>query len=1184
MPSNIDSNELKNSNLLFNILFTLCLAVIVLYVIEVPHDIQKGINGQIAIEKLNRMREPLLDIKAVTSRFHIEENIAVAKSQLEKLGASAESCIHHYEDTANYNSILSKNVVDFSVAYNKWITAEKVYLNQFAQKQGNSQVHNHNSHDHFLSMKAFENNALFLSAMQLLADGESLIHEDLANGRRALQILLWTCALLMVYFFVIIVQFQRKSNREHAVREKNLEVTLRSIGDAIIATDIRGNVTRMNPEAERLTGWDFEDAKDNPLSEVFRVVSEHNGEPVDDLVEKIKREKGVVIMAEDSMLIASNGNRYQIHENGAPIYDDSGRIIGVVLVFRDITHSHELHSRLNDNTQRLKRVIDTSMDAVIVTDEQGIVKEWNPAAELMFGWSNEEIKRQPIHETIIPREFREQHLLGIKRIINSKQSPVQAKRIKSRALHRDGHTFPIELAMSSVRAEKGWIFSSFIRDLTDQEYQEYQEGIIEKNSVLLRESLRIANLGYWELDLIRGELEWSDEVFRIFGLDPVTTKASYSAFIDAVHPEDREKVDSAYSESLKNKAPYSMVHRITSNGAIKIVHEQCETTYDDGGKPVRSLGLIQDITDSVSQMDELRLAATMFRAHAGITVVNKNGRIVRVNPAFEEMTGYSSKELVGENPRIFHSGKQTKEFYKDMWEKVATDGMWQGELWNKRKDETLYAEWLTITAVQDDAGEVTHYVGTSQDITIRKQAESQIEYLAYHDDLTDLANRRLLYDRLHQSIAACRRHSEFGAVLVLDLDHFKNLNDALGYSVGDEILCQVASRLKELVREGDTVARLGGDEFVVVLSSVADDISKIGCKVQTIAEKIRMSLSQPYGHKGGQCYSNVSIGISLFPEKYEDIDDILKHADTALYQAKAQGRNTVCFYQPSMQVEVDERLAIGDGLRHALINNELILHYQPQVNDRGELIGAEALIRWEHPEQGMIPPDKFISIAEDTGLILDIGQWVLQEAARQAAEWYAAGICQQGIMRLAINVSPRQFRQRDFVPQVLRTFKQAGVSLDCIELEVTESLLMDDLDEVVEKMNVLRSRGIRISIDDFGTGYSSLAYLKQLPLDQLKVDQSFIRDITSDDNDAVVVETIIAMASHLDLSVIAEGVENQVQLDFLIEKGCTAFQGYYFSRPLSAEDFSCYIKEKGESCLPCKSPCAMSGKVNADDR
>ena len=1155
-----EGNKSEKSKLWIHMLSTILLFTIVLFSLGVPQDIQRGTMGQIALEELEGMNHPLLKIKAAVSRIHDEDETVVRK-ELKELDASATASIHYYEQAANYNIALSENVEEFTRSYRQWISAENEYLNiHYATHERQS----HNSHDHLLSLKVSESNALFLHTMELLFDGEDPIYKDVEKGRQASHIFQFAVLLLLAYFFITVILFQRDSSREHSAREKNLEVTLNSIGDAVIATDIQGNVTCMNPEAERLTGWAFEDAKGLALSQVFNVINEHSGESLNNLVEQVKREKGIIVMTEDSVLIASDGSRYQIYENGAPIYDDSGVIIGVVLVFRDITHAHELKNRLDENANRLRRVVDTSMDAVIVINELGMVKEWNPAAEVMFGWSYEEIAKLPIHEAIIPEEFREQHLLGIKHLISNKQVKTHAKLVESTALHRDGHSFPIELAMTSIQTESGWIFNAFIRDLSAQKHK---ENLLKKNDLLLRESQRIAKLGYWELDLVSGDLGWSDEIYQIFCLDPATDKPSYELFIEKIHPEDRELVDTAYNDSLKYRTLYNIIHRIVTSEGVKVVHEQCETTYVDD-KPIHSLGLVQDITERTNNLDELRLAATMFRAHAGILITDTDGTILRVNPAFEQMTGYTSKELVGNKPEILRSGKQSEEFYNSMWHKVSETGNWQGELWNQRKDGSLYAEWLTLTAVNDDNGDVTHYVGTSQDITERKEAESQVEYLAYHDDLTDLANRRLLHDRLRQNIASCKRHNEFGAVLLLDLDHFKDLNDSLGHSVGDEILCQVASRLKEIVRRGDdTVARLGGDEFVVVLSSVGDDILTVGVKVQEIAEKIRISLLQPYKQKNGQCYSTVSIGISLFPETTKDIEDIIKHADTALYRAKEQGRNTACFYLPSMQVEVDARLAIVDGLRNAINNNDFILHYQPQVNNRGEVFGAEALIRWRHPEQGLIPPDKFISVAEDTGLILEIGQWVLQEAARQLAEWYAAGICKQDLFRLSINVSLRQFRQQNFASQVLSVFEQAGVSPDCIELELTESMLMDGLDDIISKIEELRRHGIGVSIDDFGTGYSSLAYLRKLPLDKLKIDQSFIRDISSNGDDAVVVETIIDMASHLGLSVIAEGVENQQQLDFLIEKGCNAFQGYYFSRPLCAGDLERYISEQSEDYL-----------------
>ena len=520
---------------------------------------------------------------------------------------------------------------------------------------------------------------------------------DITEGLQAYKILWWTSGLFTVCLFVALFLFQHHSGREHAVREKNLEMTLRSIGEAVIATDIHGCITCMNPEAERLTGCCFKEAKGCLLSEVFKVVNAHSGMPVDDLIERVRQEKGIVVLAEESVLIAAaNGRRYQIYENGAPIIDDANKIIGVVLVFRDITQELELKNTLNVHAMRLQRVIDTSMDAVIVINEHGMVSEWNPAAEKMFGWSYAEIRKQPIHETIIPQEFRQRHLQGVRRLIEVDKVSILSKRLESLALHRDGHVFPVELAMTSIQTENGWAFNAFIRDLSDQKNK---ETLIKKHNVILRETQRIAKLGYWELDLLKDTLEWSDEIFQIFDLDQARSEPSYELFLQAVHPEDRERVETAYSESLKHKTPYNIIHRVVTSKGIRVVHEQCDTSFDDDDKPVRSLGLVQDITERVSNLDELRLAATIFNSHAGIVITEKDGTIIRVNPAFEEMTGYSATELIGLNPRIFQSDKQSKVFYKTLWRDVVATGAWQGELWNKRKDGALYAQRLDRKSV-----------------------------------------------------------------------------------------------------------------------------------------------------------------------------------------------------------------------------------------------------------------------------------------------------------------------------------------------------------------------------------------------------------------------------------------------------------------------------------------------------
>ena len=970
-------------------------------------------------------------------------------------------------------------------------------------------------------------------------------------------VLQFSSYIIVLYLFVLLMIYQYFSILKYRSREQDLAITLQSIGDAVISIDKKGIVLRMNSEAERLTDWLQNEARGRHLSDVVKLTNSH-GEEFKDFSSWMQNDQHNYVVSTCFSLRSRYGEHYEIVGKYSLMKDAAETIKGVVFVFRDITDTIEMQRDIESYSSHLRHIIDHSSDAVIVMDESGEVREWSLAAELMFGWTFSEITNQPLHETIVPHEFRQRHVQGIQRLIDSDKTEKDSKRIKTLALHKLGHMFPIESSMKSVLTEDGWVFYAYIRDLTNETEKDNK---MLKNEALLLAAQHAARLGCWEFDHVAQTIEWSEETYRIFGYDSDEFQPSYDSFLAVIHKDDREKVKAEFARSIAEQDDYDIIHRIMlDDGSKKIVHEQCTTTFHEDGRPLHSLGVVQDITEHTTMLDKLRLAETAFDTHAGILITEKDGTIIRVNPAIEKMTGYSAEELMGQNPSVLHSGIQDKKFYTEMWALILETGIWQGELWNKRKDGELYAEWLTITSVKNEYGEVVRYVATSQDITKRKQAEAHIEYLAYHDDLTGLANRRLLLDHLEKTIASCIRHENIGALLLLDLDRFKDLNDSLGHPVGDELLRQVAARLMGMMREEDIVARLGGDEFVILLSNMGHEESVVGFEVQKIADKIRHCLSEHYNLSGNRCYINVSIGITLVSESKQNVDDVFKHADSALYNAKEKGRNTVSFYEPGMQAEVDYRLSISEGLREALNNNQFVLHYQPQLDSNNRLLGAEALLRWNHPERGSIPPNDFISVAEETGLIIEVGNWVMREAARQIGVWHKADICKKDMLRLAINVSPQQFHQEDFVEQVLDILMKAEVFPDCIELEITEGLLMQNRDEVIDKIKRLRANHIRISIDDFGTGYSSLAYLKQLPLDKLKIDQSFVRDIAEDDNDAMIVSTIISMASHLGLEVIAEGVETYEQLSFLTDKGCHYFQGYYFSRPLDSRAFEKYIK------------------------
>ena len=564
-------------------------------------------------------------------------------------------------------------------------------------------------------------------------------------------------------------------------------------------------------------------------------------------------------------------------------------------------------------------------------------------------------------------------------------------------------------------------------------------------------------------------------------------------------------------------------------------------------------GFITDITERKKNEEALRIAAITFDSNEAIMITDADANIIRVNRAFELITEYSAEEVIGKNPRILKSGLQNTDFYKKMWQQLLNTGTWQGEIWDRRKSGQLYPKWLSITALKTPQGKINQYISLFSDITDYKQAEEKIHNLAFYDALTNLPNRRLLLDRFNQALAAAERNQQCGAILFLDMDKFKTLNDTLGHQAGDQMLIEVAERLKCSVRKIDTVTRFGGDEFIVILEKMGNHIEDAIPNVMLIAEKIRSTLAKPYFIEGHTHHSSPSIGVCLFQDQRVSVDELIKYADIAMYQAKNAGRNTIRFYDPILQEVIQTRLNMEADLRNALLNQEFQLYYQIQFNQNYLPFSAEALIRWHHPEHGIISPAEFIPIAEETHLILDIGQWVLESACQQLERWGQNDVTRN--LMLSINVSAHQFMLPHFVTIVEKTLNNYQFDPSQLKLELTESILIKDIKEIVTKMHALKTLGIKLSLDDFGTGYSSLAYLKQLPLDQIKIDQSFVRDIITDPNDAIIVKTIIDMAKNFHLNVIAEGVETTAQHDFLQKHGCMEYQGYLFGEPMPLIQF-----------------------------
>jgi len=555
----------------------------------------------------------------------------------------------------------------------------------------------------------------------------------------------------------------------------------------------------------------------------------------------------------------------------------------------------------------------------------------------------------------------------------------------------------------------------------------------------------------------------------------------------------------------------------------------------------------------------LRIAASAFDSQEGLMVTDANGVIIRVNQSFTNTTGYAQEEILGQTPRILKSGRHGESFYRAMWESLAQTGKWQGEIWDRRKNGEIYPEWLTISAVKQEDGSITHYIGSHFDISERKAAEEQIQHLAFFDPLTDLPNRRLLLDRIQQALVSSARTGGEGALLFIDLDHFKNLNDTLGHDTGDTLLQQVAHRLASCIREGDTVSRLGGDEFVVMISGLSKQPIDAAAQTESIGEKILTTLSQPYQLDKHVYRCTASIGATLFKDQQKGTEELMKQADIAMYQAKKAGRNTLRFFDSKMQESISARVSLEAELQNALEFRQFHLYYQIQVDSTYRPLGAEALIRWIHPERGVISPAHFIPLAEENGLILPIGAWVLETACIQLKIWEQDAITRNLV--LAVNISAKQFRQGNFVTQVQNIVQRHAINPKLLKLELTESLLQERIEDTIAIMNELNEIGILFSLDDFGTGYSSLQYLKRLPLDQLKIDQSFVSDIDKGGRAIAVVRAIIAMASSMDLEVIAEGVETELQRQLLLNNGCTQFQGFLFGKPLPIEQFDTLLKQ-----------------------
>ena len=694
-----------------------------------------------------------------------------------------------------------------------------------------------------------------------------------------------------------------------------------------------------------------------------------------------------------------------------------------------------------------------------------------------------------------------------------------------------------------IRSIADIFFISLDRQSVKAELQAKQEQLLESQA--------IAKIGSWTLDSSNELLSCSPEAFKIFELEE-SRDINFELFLTFVHPDDRKNVVEIIGHSIEEQVPYSVVYRIYStSGKLKYVQSRGQAVLDAKGKLLRRVGTVLDVTEHKLAEERNRLAAIMFEStQEGSLITDKDTNIIAVNKAFSAITGYSEEEALGNRPSLLSSGLQSQEFYARMKDSLEKTGNWEGEICNKRKNGEIYPEWLSIKNVFDDNDKIINRIAVFSDISHLKNTEKQIEQLSHTDQLTGLPNRLLFHSRLTHSIEIAKRNKYRLAVMYIDLDHFKNVNDSLGHSIGDDVLLMVAERLRKRIRDSDTLARIGGDEFVLLLEQV-DEIGHVASVAQSILEL----MAEPFEFIDGKTiFLGVSIGVSFYPSDGASATELISHADAAVTQVKDNGRNGVHFYTLELTEVAQAKMKLESDLRRALVNkSELQLYYQPQIDMAdGRIVGAEALLRWLHPEDGIISPMLFLPVAERSGLMASIDYWVLETACLQQANWRASDLPP---FILAINITKYSFMDVNFLSRLNEIIERTKVDPRTIELEITEGALIEPSPLVIQTIAELKRKGFTLAIDDFGTGYSSLAYLQRFNVDKLKIDRSFVKDVLTDTQGEAITNAIILMAKSLNLKILAEGVENNEQLAILKAKGCEVYQGFYFSKPVPVKDF-----------------------------
>ena len=868
---------------------------------------------------------------------------------------------------------------------------------------------------------------LFNDFISQIDNVETLLQQKIRADFNRYQIIQITLIIVTIIIGLIGFLIQHRYNREltnnilNINKAKNrakkneqwLNIIMNSMGDAVITTDFDGNVTHINPVAEELLGWLESEAKGLALKTIFPIIDASTREPISNPVDKVISTGKTVYLGNHTTLVAKDGTEYQIADSAAPIRDADNNILGMVLVFNDVSENYRIREELNRSLQRLSLHWQDTPLGMIEWNTDFEFLDLNPAAEKIFGFSKAEIQGQHVTKNILSEST-------------------------------------------------------------------------------------------------------------------------------------RETVDKIWADLLANTSKKCSLNKnLTKDGRTILCEWYNTPLVNEEGDVIGVSSLIIDITEKQIAEEKLQLSAKVFsETHEGITITDTKGIIIDVNPAFCKITGYSREEVIGQNPSILSSGKQSPDFYSEMWQTLNKYGHWQGEVWNRKKEGTLYAELLTISSLFDEEGNILYYVGIFSDITRSKKQQETLEQMAHYDVLTKLPNRVLLADRFTLALAHSKRQETLLAVCFLDLDNFKPVNDMYGHETGDQLLIEVAERIKSNIKIEDTVSRLGGDEFALLLGDIE---SFPQCEL--MLKHILESLAQPYVIDEQPHFISASIGVSLYPMDDADFDTLLRHADQAMYQAKLAGRNRYFLFNAKQaRINVERQIRLKE-VKKALVNSELSLYYQPKVNmATGNVFGAEALIRWNHPEKGLIPPIEFLPIIEETELEIQISNWCINEVLRQLDRWKEQGI----ELEVSVNISSYHLQSPSFVADLEKNLAlYSKVHSKYLQLEILESSALGDLHAISSIIKTcINALGVNVALDDFGTGYSSLTHLRHLSAQTIKIDQTFVRDILVDPNDLAIIDSIIGLASSFNRKVIAEGVETTDHGLMLLIMGCNEAQGYGIARPM----------------------------------